>query len=235
MLEVSGVNIIYANHYQVIWDVSMRVDEGEIVCILGPNGAGKSSLMNTISGLIKPDSGAIRLGGVDIAGMAPHNINRRGLAHVLERRRLFPSLTVLDNLMLGASTAPARERKDRLAWVLEMIPGAEPLFGQIANTMSGGQQQMIAIARGLMARPKLLMCDEPFLGLSPVAMAQVLQIFSDIRERGVTVLFIEQNVQQALEVSDRGYILESGRVALEGSGPDLLATKSVQEVYLGEY
>jgi branched-chain amino acid transport system ATP-binding protein len=235
MLEVNGIDLVYANHYQVLWDVSMRVDEGEIVCILGPNGAGKSSLMNTISGLRKPNRGSITLRGTTIGGVAPHRINRLGLAHVLERRRLFPSLTVRDNLLLGASTAPAKERNERLAWVLEMIPVAEPLLGQIANTMSGGQQQMVAIARGLMGRPQLLMCDEPFLGLSPAAMGQVLQIFTDIRTRGITILFIEQNVQQALEVSDRGYILESGRVALEGPAQELLATKSVQEVYLGEY
>ncbi|HLF48348.1 MAG TPA: ABC transporter ATP-binding protein [Methylomirabilota bacterium] len=233
-LEARGLDVLYGD-YQVLWDVSFRARRGEVVAILGPNGSGKSTLMNTISGLVRAHSGEIQLGDRRIDGLPPHKIVGLGLAHVLERRRLFPYLTVRQNLLLGAYHASARARREEtLAGVEALFPHLRERHSQIAGTLSGGEQQMVAIGRGLMARPALLMVDEPFLGLAPRVIEQIAEVLTAInRERGITLVFIEQNVELALRMAHRGYILESGRAILEGPSADLLASSEVKRIFLG--
>jgi len=233
-LEATGLDVLYGD-YQILWDVSFRARRGEVVTILGPNGSGKSTLMNTLSGLVRPRTGEIRLGERRIDGMPPHKIVAQGLAHVLERRRLFPYLSVRQNLLLGAYHASARARRDdTLADVEALFPRLRERQGQLAGTLSGGEQQMVAIGRGLMARPALLMVDEPFLGLAPLVIEQIAEVLTAInRERGITVVFIEQNVELALRMAHRGYILESGRAILEGPAAELLASTEVKRIFLG--
>ena len=233
-LEARGLDVLYGD-YQILWDVSFRARRGEVVAILGPNGSGKSTLMNTISGLVRAHSGEIQLGDRRIDGLPPHKIVGLGLAHVLERRRLFPYLTVRQNLLLGAYHASARaHREETLADVEALFPHLRERHSQIAGTLSGGEQQMVAIGRGLMARPALLMVDEPFLGLAPRVIEQIAEVLTAInRERGITVVFIEQNVELALRMAHRGYVLESGRAILEGPSADLLASSEVKRIFLG--
>lgn len=233
MLEVADLQVAY-DGYQVLWDVEARVEEREIVCLLGPNGAGKSTLMNAISGLVRPRAGTITFQGQRIDGLPTHRIVARGIGHVLERRRIFPYLTVHENLVMGSYLPSARlQRAARLEWVLELFPALREKLQALGHTLSGGQQQQLALARGLMAGPSLLMLDEPLLGLSPAIVDEIVATLRRIREEGITILFIEQNVEQALCISDRGYILESGRVALSGTTAQLLADPRVLEVYLG--
>ena len=205
------------------------------MAILGPNGSVKSTLMNTLSGLVRARSGEIQLGDRRIDGLPPHKIVGLGLAHVLERRRLFPYLTVRQNLLLGAYHPRARARREEtLADVETLFPNLRERHSQIAGTLSGGEQQMVAIGRGLMARPALLMVDEPFLGLAPRVIEQIAKVLTAINsELGITVVFIEQNVELALRMAHRGYILESGRAILEGSSADLLASSEVKRIFLG--
>jgi branched-chain amino acid transport system ATP-binding protein len=233
-LEARGLDVLYGD-YQILWDVSFRARRGEVVAILGPNGSGKSTLMNTLSGLVRARSGEISLGDRRIDGLPPHKIVGLGLAHVLERRRLFPYLTVRQNLLLGAYHPRARARREEtLADVDALFPHLKERHTQIAGTLSGGEQQMVAIGRGLMARPALLMVDEPFLGLAPRVIEQIAEVLTAInRERGITVVFIEQNVELALRMAHRGYILESGRAILEGPSADLLASSEVKRIFLG--
>jgi branched-chain amino acid transport system ATP-binding protein len=214
----------------------MHVGDAEIVAILGPNGAGKSTLMNTVSGLIAPRAGRITFRGKRIDGLPAHRTAGEGLAHVLERRRLFPFLTVLDNVLLGAHNPNARpHRADTLASVERLFPVVADRRAQLAHTLSGGEQQMVAIARGLMARPRLLMIDEPFLGLAPVIVQQMGALIRRIRdEQGISILFIEQNVELALRLADRGYILESGRTILTGPSAELLQSAEVKRIFLGD-
>ena len=233
MLKAEGLDVAYGD-FQVLWNASIHVEEGEIVCLLGPNGAGKSTLMNTLSGLLRPREGRITLGEKRIDGLPAHRIVAEGLAHVLERRRLFPFLTVLDNLLLGAHHPRARRRREEsLAWVETIFPLLRERRGQLAHTLSGGEQQMVAIARGLMARPRLLMIDEPFLGLAPRVVREIGEVIRRIRGDGVTVIFIEQNVELALRLADRGYILESGHTILEGPSAELLQSAEVKRIFLG--
>jgi branched-chain amino acid transport system ATP-binding protein len=234
MLEARGLNVLYGD-YQILWDARFQVAEGEVVTILGPNGAGKSTLMNTLSGLLRPRSGQITFKSARIDGLAPHRIVRLGLAHVLERRRLFPYLTVRQNLLLGAYHPAARVgRESSLAEVEALFPFLRTRWDQLAHTLSGGEQQMVAIARGLMARPSLLMVDEPFLGLAPRVVQQISEVITAInRERGITVIFIEQNVELALRLAHRGYVLESGRTILEGPSAELLRSAEVKRIFLG--
>jgi branched-chain amino acid transport system ATP-binding protein len=234
MLEAQGLNVLYGD-YQILWDVSFRVPQGEVIAILGPNGSGKSTLMNTLSGLLRSRTGAISFRGARIDRMPPHRIVGQGLAHVLERRRLFPYLTVRENLLLGAYHPSAKARRqETLADVEALFPRLRERRGQLAGTLSGGEQQMVAIARGLMARPSLLMIDEPFLGLAPKVIEQIAEVISAInRERGITIVFIEQNVELALKLAHRGYILESGRAILDGPSTDLLASSEVKRIFLG--
>ena len=233
-LEARGLDVLYGD-YQILWDVSFSARRGEVVAILGPNGSGKSTLMNTLSGLVRARAGEIRLGDRRIDGLPPHKIVGLGLAHVLERRRLFPYLTVRQNLLLGAYHPGARARREEtLAEVEALFPHLRDRHSQIAGTLSGGEQQMVAIGRGLMARPALLMVDEPFLGLAPRVIEQIAEVLTAInRERGITVVFIEQNVGLALRMAHRGYILESGRAILEGPSADLLDSSEVKRIFLG--
>lgn len=233
MLRVTNLDVAYGS-YQVLWGVHLEVAQGEIVSILGPNGAGKSTLMNTIARLVPVKGGSIEFFDEKIDHITPYKIVSLGISHVLERRRVFTDMTVYENLLLGAYHPHAKKyRQQTLEWVLTLFPRLEERKDQLAGTMSGGEQQMLAIGRGLMSKPKLLMADEPFLGLAPLIMLDIIKIMKKINQEGVTVLFIEQNVQQALDISDRGYILESGQVALEGKSRDLLMDGSVREIYLG--
>jgi branched-chain amino acid transport system ATP-binding protein len=235
VLRVEGLDVAYGD-FQVLWEAALHVGEGEIVCLLGPNGAGKSTLMNTISGLLRPRRGRITFLDRRIDGLPPHRTVAEGLAHVLERRRLFPFLTVLDNLLLGAHNARARARRaETLARIEAVFPVVRHRRAQLAHTLSGGEQQMVAIARGLMACPRLLMIDEPFLGLAPRVVQEIGGVIRRIRdEEGITVVFIEQNVELALSLANRGYILESGRTLLEGTAADLLQSPEVRRIFLGD-
>ena len=235
MLTVEVLDVAYGD-FQVLWGAELRVEAGEIVCVLGPNGAGKSTLMNTISGLLQPGAGRITFLDQRIDGLPAHRTAGLGIAHVLERRRLFPFLTVLDNVLLGAHNARARpQRAETLARVEALCPVVRTRREQLAHTLSGGEQQMVAIARGLMARPRLLMIDEPFLGLAPQIVQEIGRLVRRIRdEEGIGIVFIEQNVELALRLADRGYVLESGRTILKGPSADLLQSPEVKRIFLGD-
>jgi branched-chain amino acid transport system ATP-binding protein len=235
VLTVEGLDVAYGD-FQVLWGAALRVDPGEIVCVLGPNGAGKSTLMNTISGLLRPRAGRITFLDRRIDGMPAHRAASHGIAHVLERRRLFPFLSVLDNVVLGAHNPRARpHRAETLAWLESLFPVIRARRAQLAHTLSGGEQQMVAIARGLMARPRLLMVDEPFLGLAPQIVQEIGRLMRRIRdEEGLAIVFIEQNVELALRLADRGYVLESGRTLLSGPSADLLRSPEVKRIFLGD-
>ena len=233
MLKVSDLEVSYGD-YQVIWGVSLEVGEGEVVSLMGPNGSGKSTIFNTISGLLKPRSGSIEFTGKRIDGKATHDIVRLGLAHILERRRVFPYLSVHQNLWLGAYHPDAKpHREETLEQVHELFPRLKERERQMAHSLSGGEQQMLALGRGLMSRPRLLMVDEPFLGLAPAVVQEMKDAFKRVNDSGVSILFIEQNVQVALNMSSRGYILESGRLALDGASSELLNSPEVKRIFLG--
>jgi branched-chain amino acid transport system ATP-binding protein len=233
MLQVRNLEVKYGD-YQALWGVSLEVREGEVVCLLGPNGAGKSTLISAVSGLVRPLAGDIHFCGERLNGLPTHQIVTRGLSHVMEQRRLFPYLTVEKNLLLGSYQERARAQRDEtLHWVFSLFPILQERRNQLAYSLSGGEQQMLAIGRGLMSRPKFLMIDEPLLGLGPMVVAKILEIIRKINAAGVTVLFIEQNVQLALGVSHRGYLLESGRMVLSGTAKEVLESDLVRTVYLG--
>ena len=233
MLEVTDLEVCYGD-YQVIWGVSLRVERGEIVAVLGPNGAGKSTVLNAISGLRPPKSGRIDFKGEPIAGLAPPDIVRRRLSHIMERRRVFPYLTVRQNLWLGGYNPTARpHRAKTLQRVYELFPRLAERETQLAHSLSGGEQQMLALGRGMMSQPELLLVDEPLLGLSPSVAQHTIEVLRRINESGVSILFIEQNVQTALGLANRGYVLESGRLAIEGSAKDLLGSDEVKRIFLG--
>jgi branched-chain amino acid transport system ATP-binding protein len=233
ILQARGLDVLLGD-YQVLWSAHLDVQEGEIVALLGPNGAGKSTLMNTISGLLRPQAGEVAFAGRSIAGLPAHRIVREGVSHVLERRRLFPYLTVRQNVLLGAHNPAARAgREAQFQRVRELFPLIDSRGSQLAHTLSGGEQQMVAIARGLMARPRLLMIDEPFLGLAPRIVDHIAEIMVRINAEGVAILFIEQNVERALGIAHRGFVLESGRTVLEGRSGDLLRSPEVRHVFLG--
>jgi branched-chain amino acid transport system ATP-binding protein len=235
MLKVEGLDVAYGD-FQVLWGAEMRVAPEEIVCVLGPNGAGKSTLMNTISGLVRPRAGRITFLDRRVDGLPAHRAAGHGLAHVLERRRLFPFLSVRDNVLLGAHNPRARpHRAETLSRVEALFPVVRARHAQLAHTLSGGEQQMVAIARGLMARPRLLMIDEPFLGLAPQVAQDIGRLIRRIREEeGISIVFIEQNVEVALRLADRGYVLESGRTILAGPSADLLRSSEVKRIFLGD-
>jgi len=234
LLEADGLDVLYGD-YQILWGARFRAEPGEVVALLGPNGAGKSTLMNTLSGLVRARSGRVVFHGHRIDRLPAHRIVGLGLSHVLERRRLFPYLTVGQNVLLGAYPAEARTRRETTrAEVEALFPLLGARWGQSAHTLSGGEQQMVAIARGLMARPTLLMIDEPFLGLAPRVVEQISQVITRLnRERGLTIVFIEQNVEVALRLAHRGYVLESGRTILEGPSAALLQSPEVKRIFLG--
>ena len=233
MLRVENLEVKYGD-FQALWGVSLEVNEGEVVCLFGPNGAGKSTLISAVSGLVRPSAGRIEFCGERLDGLPTHQIVTRGISHVMEQRRLFPYLTVEKNLVLGSYQERARARRaDSLAWVFGLFPILKERRQQLANSLSGGEQQMLAVARGLMSRPRFLMIDEPFLGLAPLVVQRILEIIRKVNDAGVTVLFIEQNVQLALGASHRGYLMESGRLVAVGKASELLRSEMVRKVYLG--
>jgi len=234
LLELREVRSSIGKH-EVIHGVSLRVEEGELVCLLGANGAGKSTLFRTISGIIKPRSGEILFRGEPIHRMRPDRIVRMGISLCPEGRRLFPRLSVKKNLIMGAYTRYRDREEVRRSFreVFELFPILEERLDQHAGTMSGGEQQMLAIARALMARPRLLMLDEPSLGLAPLVVKRIMETIQEINRRGVTVLLSEQNAAMALSISHRGYVLENGRIVLEGTSRELMDNEEVKRAYLG--
>jgi branched-chain amino acid transport system ATP-binding protein len=233
LLEVSGLDVFYGD-VQALWDVSLAVDEGEVVTVVGANGAGKSTVLKTLAGLLAPRCGQILYDGQAAGGHPPHRLVGRGLVLIPEGRQLWPGMTVRENLEMGAYAAAARPRRaETLEAVYAMFPILAKRARQKAGTLSGGEQQMCAIGRGLMARPRLLLLDEPALGLAPRLVGEVFKALGRIREQGVTVLLVEQNVAHALALADRAYVLESGRVTLSGPCPELSRDPRVREKYLG--
>jgi branched-chain amino acid transport system ATP-binding protein len=232
MLEVEGLEAAYGK-VQTLWEIGFEVPNGEIVALLGANGAGKTTTLKVLSGLIRPRAGSILLDGERIDGCSPTEIVRRGVVHVPEGRGLFPDMTVIDNLLMGAYGTPSAGRGERLDKVFGIFPLLATRRRQLAGTLSGGEQQMVAIGRGLMADPKLLMLDEPSLGLAPLVVEEMFAVGKEINASGVTVLLVEQNTQHALALSSHGYVLEAGRVVLSGSGQQLLADADVRRAYLG--
>ena len=232
MLKVEHLQVAYGK-VQTLWDVSFEVRKSEIVALIGANGAGKTTTLKTLSALLRPNAGTITLDGEPLAGRSSTQIVERGIVHVPEGRRLFPEMTVLDNLLMGAYPTPKAGRRDRLDKVYAIFPILKERERQMAGTLSGGEQQMAAIGRGLMAEPRLLMLDEPTLGLAPIVVEEMFRVVRDINASGVTVLLVEQNTQHALRVANRGYVLEAGRVVLSGTGAELLTNEDVRRAYLG--
>ena len=233
LLDVKNIDVLY-DDFQVIWDVSINVNKAEMVALLGPNGSGKSTVLNTISNLVEHKKGSITFDNTLISNIPTYRRTELGIAHVLERRRVFPHLTVKQNLLLGAWHPKAKEElSNSLNKVYKIFPKLETRSDQLAKTMSGGEQQMLAIARGMMGLPKLLMVDEPFLGLSPMVMKDLIKIFKNIVKEGISILFVEQNVRLALSMADRGYVLESGRLVVDGKSEDLIDNEKVTKVFLG--
>lgn len=233
LLEATGMSVDY-DGVRALWDVSISVDRGEIVALLGPNGSGKSTLMNGLSRLIPLESGIIRLNNQEIQDVPPYRTISLGMAHVLERHRLFPHMTVLENLVLGAGPKPERVRvKEGLEQAFALFPRLAERQHQAAASLSGGEQQMCAIARGLMSRPQLLLVDEPFIGLSPRLRSDVERALRTINESGVSILLIEQNIKEALRMSRRAYILSTGRVALSGSSDSLAEDDVLRRIFMG--
>ncbi len=233
LLEVRDLEVAYGE-YQVVWGVSLSVAAGESVALLGPNGSGKSTVVNTISGLLAAKAGDICFDGSTLNARPAHARASVGIAHVLERRRVFPHLTVLQNLTLGAWHAAAKAaRAQSLERVFSLFPRLSEYTGRVAGTLSGGEQQMLALGRGLMALPRLLMVDEPFLGLAPRVVEQMRLVFQALQREGIAILFIEQNVRLALSMAGRGYVLESGRLAIEGAATTLINSPEVRRIFLG--
>ena len=233
MLELRDVSAGYGT-FQALFGVSLKVDAGEAVAVIGPNGAGKTTLLRVISKLIDSSAGEILMEGARVNEVEPHRVIDLGIAHVPENRRLFPRLTVEENLRMGAYVASARAQfAARLAYVYELFPRLEERREQLAGTLSGGEQQMCAIARGLMSKPRLLLLDEPSAGLAPVIVQRIFELVHRLRGEGYTVLIVEQNVQQVLKVVDRAYLLEVGRIKASGRAADLAASDDIRRAYVG--
>jgi len=233
MLSLAAVSAGYGS-FRALADVTLDVAAGETVGVIGPNGAGKTTLMRVISGLVPLSAGDMKLDGRSLAGLAPHRIVERGIAHVPENRRLFPRLTVEDNLRMGAFIPPARRRfAEQLAWVYDLFPQLKQRRAQAAGTLSGGEQQMCAIGRALMSGPKLLLMDEPSAGLAPLVVEQVFGLVRRIRTEGFTVLIVEQNIREVLEVVDRAYLLEVGSIRLAGASAELKSNELIRKAYMG--
>jgi branched-chain amino acid transport system ATP-binding protein len=233
MLALSGVSAGYGS-FQALFEVSLSVAGGEAVGVIGPNGAGKTTLMRVISGLLGVTAGEVSLEGRPLNGVAAHQIVEAGIAHVPENRRLFPRLTVEENLRMGAFITSARaDFVERLAWVYELFPRMRERRRQLAGTLSGGEQQMCAIGRALMSKPRLLLMDEPSAGLAPLAVEQVFELVRRIRAEGFTVLIVEQNVQQVLDLVDRAYLLEAGHIRLSGAAAELRRNETIRRAYMG--
>jgi len=235
MLEINGINVYY-DAIHAIKDVSITVNEGETVTLIGANGAGKSTVLKTVSGLLRSKTGNINFMGKKINTMPPHKIVEMGLAHVPEGRRMFMQMSVMENLEMGAYVQPGRT-DGSLKWILERVyarfPRLKERTKQIAGTLSGGEQQMLAMGRAMMSCPKLLMLDEPSMGLAPILVEQIFEIIADLNKDGTTVLLVEQNAQMALSVADRAYVLETGTIVLSGTGNELLQSDDIRKAYLG--
>ena len=233
MLEIEGLSTGYGR-VQVLWDLSMKVEEGEFVALVGANGAGKTTLLNTISGVMKPWSGSITFLGKRIDTVHPNDIVDMGLSHIPESRRLFTDMSIKENLEMGAYPRRTwKERKQTMEWVFSLFPRLEERSGQLARTLSGGEQQMLALGRGLMSRPKLFLIDELSYGLAPIIVSEVFRIVQTLRERGITILLVEQNVRQTMQAADRAYVLENGHIALEGACSFLRESDHVRKAYMG--
>jgi branched-chain amino acid transport system ATP-binding protein len=233
VLEIKNIDVFYSD-VQVIWDVSFEVKQGEIVALIGANGAGKSTILKTISGILRPRKGEIFFNGKAIHKVEPYKLIETGIVHVPEARRLFVEMTVEENLDMGSLKGEAKkEREKTKELVFDLFPRLSERRRQLAGTLSGGEQQMLAIGRGLMGKPKLQMFDEPSLGLSPILVRDIFNVVKRIKEEGTTVLIVEQNVKQTLAVADRAYVLENGRIVLQGTGESLLKDEHVKTAYLG--
>ena len=232
LLEVNNINVYYGAIH-AIKDISFSVAEGEIVTLIGANGAGKSTTLQTISGLLRSKTGDIQFDGKPIHHMAPHAMVKEGLAHVPEGRRVFQQMTVEENLEMGAFTQPGPAVAPALEQVYEQFPRLKERRSQVAGTLSGGEQQMLAMGRALMSRPKLLMLDEPSMGLAPILVEQIFDIIQSLHKNGSTILLVEQNAQAALSIADRGYVLETGKIVTSGTGAELLASPAIKKAYLG--
>jgi branched-chain amino acid transport system ATP-binding protein len=233
MLKVNGIDVFYGD-LQVLWDVSFEVKEKEILVLVGANGAGKSTTIRTVSSLIPPRKGSIEFDGVRLDKTPPYNVIGHGIVHVPEGRRLFPQMSVKENLIMGTLCREAKaKRLETMEKVYQLFPRLRERKKQMAGTLSGGEQQMLAIGRGLMSLPKLMMFDEPSLGLAPILVQEIFTMVRRVNSEGVTVLLVEQNVKQTLAMCNRAYVLENGRVVLEGTGQALMANQHVKEAYLG--
>ena len=232
ILKVDDIHVYYGSIHAVK-GVSFEVNEGEVVTLIGANGAGKSTILNTVSGLLHPKTGSVVFEGRDLKGVAPHKIVEYGLAQVPEGRHIFQQMSVEENLQMGAYTQPNATVEPGIADVYERFPRLAERHRQIAGTLSGGEQQMLAMGRALMSRPKLLMLDEPSMGLAPILVEQIFDIIRELHSAGTTILLVEQNAQAALSVADRAYVLETGRISLTGTGAELMASDAVRKAYLG--
>ena len=232
LLQVDNINVFYGAIH-AIKGISFHVDEGEIVTLIGANGAGKTTSLNTISGLLRSKTGDVKFQDRSISHMAPHAVIKQGLALVPEGRRIFLQLTVEENLEMGAFTRPKEEVASSKERVFELFPRLEERRRQIGGTLSGGEQQMLAMGRALMSKPKLMMLDEPSMGLAPILVEQVFDIIRSLHEAGTTILLVEQNAQMALSIADRAYVLENGQITLSGTGAELIRSEKVQKAYLG--
>ena len=234
MLKIENLQVAYGG-IQALRGISLEVPDGKIVTLIGANGAGKSTTLRTISGLVKASSGSITYDGTELLGMPINKILETGIAQVPEGRRVFANLTVLENLKAGAYLRRDRDGIEKdIQWVYELFPRLQERSWQLAGTLSGGEQQMLAVGRGLMSRPKVLMMDEPSLGLAPLVVQGIFDIIREINRQGVTILLIEQNANMALKTADLAYVLETGRITMTGTGAELLADESVKEAYLGK-
>jgi branched-chain amino acid transport system ATP-binding protein len=233
MLDVSNIDAFYGR-IQALWGVSLNIDEAEIVALVGANGAGKTTLLNTVSGLLRPASGSVVFLGKRIDGLTSHSIVELGISHIPEGKKLFPDMSVRENLEMGAYTKRVwKNRQDTLEQVYHLFPRLKARQRQLARTLSGGEQQMVAMGRGLMSRPKLCIIDEPSSGLAPIVVDEIFRIIEGLRDQGIAIFLIEQNVQQTLEIADRAYVLENGRVTLAGESKQLLQEELIRKAYLG--
>ena len=233
LLEVKGVDVLYGD-VQAVWDVSIKVKKGTIVALVGANGAGKTTLLKTISGIIPAKNGEIFFSGKSLTKLKPQEVVDRGISHVPEGGRVFPDMSVYENLEMGAYAMSAWEQRDEtLQQIYKIFPILQDRAGQLARTLSGGERQMLAIGRGLMSKPKLCLLDEPSYGLAPKMVKEIFRVVNQLRDEGITVLLIEQNVRPTLEAADRAYVLENGRISLEGTGKKLLKSSYIRKAYLG--
>jgi branched-chain amino acid transport system ATP-binding protein len=234
MLTIDNLSVSYEGLKVVLRDFSLQVNPGELVAVIGSNGVGKSTLLRTVSGILRPLTGKVAFKDEEIQGLQPHQIVRRGIAHVPEGRQIFPNLTVLENLMVGATTAKREKLPQTLEQIFILFPKLNDRRQQSGGTLSGGEQQMLAIGRGLMINPELLLLDEPSMGLAPILVDNLFHLIRQINKRGTTILLVEQNARMALEIADTGFIIETGRIVMRDRAETLLHSDEVRKIYLGE-